>query len=125
VLARVAPCGHVAPVGEKCPQCGTSPAEKAESQRKRSKQSYVEVYGTPRWKALRLEVLRRDKFRCQECGEKANQAAHIHPFTSGQDAHAWDPRNLKASCARCNSREASQRWHDGQGHSRVTNPPIT
>jgi 5-methylcytosine-specific restriction protein A len=111
-LARVAPCGHIAPIGQRCPQCGTTPAEKAESQRKRSKQSYIEIYGTPRWKKLRLEILRRDRFTCHECGAKATHAAHLEPHDgTGSDPRAWDPRNLRASCATCNSREANQRQH--------------
>jgi 5-methylcytosine-specific restriction enzyme A len=115
-LARVAPCGHIAPIGERCPHCGTTPAEKAESKRKRSKQSYIEIYGTPRWKKLRLTVLRRDRFQCQYryagCKGKANHAAHIHPHNgTGADPLAWDPANLIASCDHCNSIEANQRQH--------------
>lgn len=120
-LARVAPCGHIAPIGERCPTCGTTPAEKAESKRKRSKRSYLEIYGTPRWKQLRLEILRRDRFTCQDCGARATVAAHRQPHNgTGNDPLAWDPRNLKASCATCNAHEANQRQHAKGDHHAET-----
>jgi 5-methylcytosine-specific restriction protein A len=116
-LARVASCGHIAPIGQRCPQCGTTPAEKAESRRKRSKQSYTEIYGTPRWKQLRPTILRRDGWRCQDCGAKATVVAHIQPHNgTGSDPLAWDPRNLKASCATCNANEANTRQHAKGDH---------
>lgn len=109
-LARVLACGHTAPLDQDCPVCGPTPAKRAESARKRSKQSYIEVYSTPRWRALRLDVLQRDHFRCQDCGAQATVAAHTKPFSVG-DPHVFDPAYLKASCVSCNSSEASQRWH--------------
>lgn len=122
MLVRVLTCGHTAPSGEDCATCGPSPAKRAESQRKRGQRSYIEVYSTQRWRVLRLKILRRDRFTCTTCGGPATQAAHITPFTSGDDPNAWDETNLAASCKSCNSREASNRYHATNKQGGVPSP---
>lgn len=105
-LAKLCPRHGAQPPG-KCPECA-----RAESATKRAKPNHREVYNTSRWGALRLKVLRRDKFYCSVCGQhNANQAAHIQPFTGGDDPLAWDESNLRAECAECNGREGGLRRH--------------
>lgn len=61
------------------------------------------------WQALRLRVLRRDRYSCQarmqstgsRCGERANQVDHIVPG----DDHSLD--NLQALCEWHHSRKSS------------------
>lgn len=114
MLARVLACGHTAPLDQPCPVCGPTPAKRAESARKRERAAWQKVYNTPRWRKVRREVLKRDRFTCQDCGARATVAAHLRPFDPDDEA-AFDPRNLKASCVSCNSREASNRYHATKG----------
>jgi len=57
-----------------------------------------------RWKTVRLEVLARDKHKCQIAGTKcttiADQVDHIIPVAYG--GAWWDHDNLRASCQNCN-----------------------
>jgi 5-methylcytosine-specific restriction protein A len=55
----------------------------------------------PRWKALRLAALRRDGFRCRECGVRGKlEVDHVKPVRDFPDL-AFDLANLQALCARC------------------------
>jgi len=55
------------------------------------------------YERLRLQVLRRDNWRCQSCGAKANLEVHHQEFRShsGDDSE----QNLITLCGRCH-REA-------------------
>lgn len=57
----------------------------------------------PRWKALRLQALRRDGFACVQCGAGGRlEVDHIRPVrTHPELAHAL--ANLQSLCARCHS----------------------
>jgi 5-methylcytosine-specific restriction protein A len=72
-----------------------------------------------RWKTVRLEVLARDKHKCQIAGSKcttiADQVDHIIPVAYG--GAWWDLDNLRASCRNCNlgriakrKTQASRSW---------------
>lgn len=72
-----------------------------------------------RWKTLRLEILKRDNYRCTIAGSKctsiADQVDHIHPVAYG--GAWWEPSNLRASCRNCNlarnakrKTKASREW---------------
>jgi 5-methylcytosine-specific restriction endonuclease McrA len=52
------------------------------------------------WRRLRLAVLRRDGYRCHWCGGRAATVDHIVARVEG--GARYDPRNLVASCTRCN-----------------------
>jgi 5-methylcytosine-specific restriction endonuclease McrA len=68
--------------------------------RSRSRPTFIDpYYFTREWRNLRQGVLRRDRYRCRYCGEKASQADHVVPRKKG----GWDtPDNLVACCPRCN-----------------------
>lgn len=51
------------------------------------------------WKTIRLDVLERDGYVCQYCGEEANQVDHIVPVCQGGEN---DMDNLVAACVSCN-----------------------
>lgn len=51
------------------------------------------------WQKLRMMVLERDLFVCSYCCDPATQVDHVIPVCQGGTNH---PRNLLASCARCN-----------------------
>jgi 5-methylcytosine-specific restriction endonuclease McrA len=60
---------------------------------------YSEFLRSPRWAAVRREVLQRDSCRCQYCGRRAE---HVHHLAYHGD---WaDPRLLVSICAACHSR---------------------
>jgi 5-methylcytosine-specific restriction protein A len=69
------------------------------------------IYRTRAWKAVRLAVLRRDRYQCQirlpGCRGRANAADHIIEL---EDRGApFDMGNLQAACATCNSGKANKR----------------
>ena len=56
------------------------------------------------WKAVRLQVLDRDRWTCRHCGKPGNVADHVVDW---RDGGAWfDPANLQCLCRACNSRKA-------------------
>lgn len=63
------------------------------------------VTRTRRWKALRLEALRRDGFRCVSCGGRRRlEVDHIKPVRSHPEL-AFDLANLQTLDARCHGRK--------------------
>ncbi len=63
-------------------------------------------YLTPQWKRLRLSVLRRDSYLCQDCirkgvSKEADTVHHIEPRVSEL---FYDTSNLISMCASCHDR---------------------
>lgn len=57
------------------------------------------VLKTRRWKALRLEALRRDGFACVQCGARSRlEVDHIEPVRDAPE-RAFDLSNLQTLCA--------------------------
>lgn len=74
-------------------------------------------YSTPRWKRLRVAILREEPI-CRECRRRgqltpASQVDHIRAIKDG--GQPWDKSNLQALCASCHSRKTSSEdggcWH--------------
>lgn len=70
-------------------------------------------YRSPKWRGrggIRDQVLIRDGNRCQDCGQRATEVAHITYPPS-----VWDtrPEHCKASCRACNQAERQQRIAKG------------
>jgi 5-methylcytosine-specific restriction enzyme A len=71
-------------------------------------------YRTPRWKALRWEVLTEAMFKCQceECqGQKTWPRATICDHRErhgGNEALFWDKSNLQAMAKSCHDRKTAQ-----------------
>ncbi len=61
-------------------------------------------YSGPEWKAVRLQVLARDGYRCMirlpGCTGRATQVDHIVSMSNG--GSRLDPANLRAACRSCN-----------------------
>jgi 5-methylcytosine-specific restriction endonuclease McrA len=70
---------------------------------------YDQRYHSRRWRALRLQILRRDLWRCQirldeRCRDQATEVDHIEsPHPELGDGSFWDPDNLRAACRPCNN----------------------
>ncbi len=59
----------------------------------------------PRWKALRLQALERDEWRCVQCGtRKGLEVDHIEPVRDRPDL-AYALSNLQCLCGRCHARK--------------------
>lgn len=63
------------------------------------------VTRTARWKALRMEILERDKFRCRSCGCAGRlEVDHIKPVRTHPEL-SYTPTNLQALCPSCHTRK--------------------
>lgn len=63
------------------------------------------VIRSPRWKALRLQALRRDGWKCVQCGARGRlEVDHRVPVRSAPD-RAFDLTNLQCLCPGCHSRK--------------------
>jgi 5-methylcytosine-specific restriction endonuclease McrA len=68
---------------------------------------YVVRRPRPRVRLCKREILRRDGYRCQYCGQEVSQMTldHIVPRHRGGE-HSWE--NLVAACPQCNRRKGSR-----------------
>ena len=61
---------------------------------------------TRQWRALRQQILARDRYTCQLCGAAAEHVDHKRPVIDGGSDQ---PGNLQAICAECNLRKGGRR----------------
>jgi len=62
------------------------------------------VTRTRRWKALRLQALRRDGWRCVQCGKPAREVDHVLPVRTHPEL-AYELSNLQVLCAADHARK--------------------
>ena len=64
--------------------------------------TYSEKLRDPRWQKKRLEVMERDGFCCQRCGDKT-KTLNVHHLKYSKRGNPWDvdARNLVTLCERC------------------------
>ena len=70
--------------------------------------SYSEKLKDPRWQKKRLEILKRDDFKCR-CCESANKTLHVHHIwypEKGKDIWEVDDCDLITLCEECH-----KEWH--------------
>jgi hypothetical protein len=86
---------------------------------------------TEEWKWLRREVIIRDEYTCQDCGEKGAVKGpaqlEVHHITPVSEGGSDDKQNLVTLCDSCHSdkhatepgepveKDNSGRWHDQNG----------
>ena len=59
------------------------------------------IYNSPRWKRVRRVVLKRDGWRCVECGHGGRlEVHHVHPLARST-ADPFDPADLRTLCRAC------------------------
>lgn len=60
---------------------------------------------TLRWKALRIQALRRDGFCCVQCGARGRlEVDHINPVRTHPEL-AFELTNLQSLCASCHTKK--------------------
>jgi hypothetical protein len=64
---------------------------------------------TPAWRRIRKAVLRRDRFRCSDCGGPASDVDHRVELIDGGAAFAIE--NLQALCEPCHDAKTSEARH--------------
>lgn len=84
----------------------------------------IDVYQTPRWKALRREVLEAAQYLCQcddcarlPCPRPATTCDHKVPHR-GDPTLLWSRDNLQALAAECHSRKTARELAEGRRASR-------
>lgn len=66
--------------------------------------NYKDLYRDPRWQKLRLEVMNRAGFQCEECSSEQNTLNVHHKFyTKGAKPWEYEPENLQCLCENCHS----------------------
>lgn len=69
--------------------------------------TYKEQLTDPRWQKRRLEVLNRDEFTCQKCGDKT-RTLHVHHryYVSGRMAWEYPEVTYVTLCHECHEKQA-------------------
>lgn len=67
-------------------------------------ESYTEMLASPRWQRRRLDILNRESFRCQWCGDDDTQL-HIHHgyYENGKKPWEYEAESLFCLCKSCHS----------------------
>ena len=70
-----------------------------------TKSEYAQQLKSPEWKAKRLEILKRDDYKCTKCGE--TKKLHVHHLSYTRGCNAWEYPNeqLITLCKGCHSEE--------------------
>ncbi len=75
------------------------------------------VTRTARWKAIRVQALRRDGFKCRECGVRGRmEVHHVQPVRTHPD-RAYDLTNLLTLCGSCHARQTAIELGHGQDNT--------
>lgn len=63
----------------------------------------------PRWQKMRLEILNRDEFTCQSCGD-SESTLHVHHryYISGNMPWEYSPKALITLCYSCHDMETQE-----------------
>lgn len=64
--------------------------------------TYSEKLKDPKWQKKRLEVMKRDKFKCCIC-KKETEELHVHhkSYQFGKDPWEYEPSNFQTLCKTC------------------------
>ena len=64
--------------------------------------TYLEKLKDPRWQKKRLEILQRDDFQCQCCGDTESEV-HVHHtyYVFGKEVWEYDNETLITLCSSC------------------------
>lgn len=77
------------------------------------------VTKSKRWPALRVQVLRRDDYRCKSCGSKRHlQVDHVRPVREAPEL-SYAVTNLQTLCRRCHSAKTRIEVHGAPDPEKV------
>ena len=66
--------------------------------------NYSEQLKSPLWQKKRLEIMQRDNFTCQDCGDTESQLqVHHKSYTYGNNVWEYENDNLITLCETCHS----------------------
>ena len=69
-----------------------------------SKQDYFEKLRSPQWQRKRLEIMKRDGFRCRCCGEDSKTLnVHHKIYRKGAEPWEYEDENFMTLCEPCHS----------------------
>lgn len=76
---------------------------------------YSEKLRDPRWQKKRLEILQRDEWKCQACGDK-EAPLHIHHifYDIGKDPWDYKNRHLITLCEDCHESERTEFYENSK-----------
>ena len=66
------------------------------------------IYATKEWKSLRLEIIKRDRYRCQSCKRRGGMLEVHHKVRITESRHWFDPEGLETLCRSCHLRVSSK-----------------
>lgn len=72
----------------------------------KKKIDYLKQYKNPKWQKIRLEILQRDNFACQICGEDESEL-HVHHrnYIYGKNVWEYEYTDLITLCNECHQQE--------------------
>lgn len=74
--------------------------------------TYSEKLRDPRWQKKRLEIMNRDEFGCQICGDKESTLnVHHKEYVRGKAPWDYDGNHLITLCELCHSRVEEAKGH--------------
>ncbi|MGC4244537.1 MAG: hypothetical protein QM686_20380 [Herbaspirillum sp.] len=73
-----------------------------------TKTNYADKLKDPRWQKKRLEVMQRDHFTCQDCGDKETTLNVHHLTYNGSNPWDTDINQLVTLCESCHESESTQ-----------------
>lgn len=66
------------------------------------KKSYSDLLKSPKWQKKRLQILKRDKWKCKLCGDEETMLQiHHKEYINGQDPWNYDNSLLVTLCSDC------------------------
>ncbi len=70
------------------------------------KETYLDLLKNPKWQQKRLQILERDKFKCQDCGDDES-TLHVHHKIYYSDRKPWEYKDseLITLCEGCHEWE--------------------
>jgi len=72
------------------------------------KMKYADKFKDPRWQKKRLEILNRDKFTCQICGDdKSTLHVHHRYYTAGKEPWDYPNEAFVVLCEDCHEEEGT------------------
>jgi len=91
---------------------------------------WIDRYLDPRWLQRREEILFRDGYICQRCGDQASQVHHLK-YITGHELWEYTDEDLLSLCPDCHEIESSlsvwlkyekRKWHQYFGYRKIRKP---